>query len=285
MLNGANLGGVKMALKLLRFFSTCSFVVLVLPGFALADWDEADELFERRSEGQEAIAEARAAYEAIAQNATGTELIRAVSQISKLDLFEGEMTLPKSAKAERMAIFKRCWETSVPRIHPDQVGETPNYYYWRGVCLGFWGEAAGPLRALPYVSLLLDLIEGGMEQDTRYEGGGIYRLAAGIYVDKQSQPLGLYDPDKALEMIELSLEQDAFPGDPNPGWMWYDNWRGKGLCLMELDRLEEAKDLLLEKREEIEILQEDEELPFGREPETLWNYRLMQDHLDTIEES
>jgi hypothetical protein len=266
-----------------RFGLVAAFLSFTVSLSALADvWTDADNLFKQREGNRAKIQEARDLYVAILPTVTGQQLIRAVSQLGRLAIYEGVMVLPLSAKAERKRVFRDCWENFAEKIKPAVVGENPAYYYFKGVCLAYWGEAAGTLASLPHVPTIVNMINRGMEGDTRFEGGGIYRLAAGVYSNIKAQPLGLYKPKEALLLIDKSLASAAFPGDPHSGNAYFDNWRGKALVLVELQRHAEAKQLLEAKIAEIEELEAEEELPRGREAETLWNLSAMKEQLQAI---
>ena len=101
------------------------------------DFTTADELFEQRAptkEGAEAISKALAAYIAALDTVTGDDKLYAVSQISRLYIYDGDMTRPESDKKARMRIFDNCLDTLKEHIHPDKVGATPQYYYYKVYC-------------------------------------------------------------------------------------------------------------------------------------------------------
>lgn len=246
---------------------------------------EADTLFKQREESRDKIAQARAEYVALLPSLSGQQLIRAVSQIGRLAIYEGVMVLGDAAVAEKKQVFRDCWENYAEKIKPAVVGENPAYYYFKGACLAYWGEVAGTLASLPYVPTLLDLINKGLASDTRFEGGGVYRLAAGVYSNKKAQPLGLYKPNEALTMIDNALAAAAYPGDPNSGSVYFDNWRGKGLVLVELGRGADAVSMMTAKIQEINDLEEAEELPAGREAEAHWNRSSMERQIADIQQS
>jgi hypothetical protein len=268
------------------FAAALAALTLSAPAFA-DQWTSADSLYAQRENNRAKIADARAAYTAIlnASGAAAQDKIRAATQIGRLSYYEGEMLLAKTDTAERKKVFKACWD-ALDKIKPtsgaNAIPATPNFYFYKGLCMAFWGEAAGTLASLPYVPTLLDMIEKGLAQDTRFEGGGIFRLAAGVYGNKKAQPLGLYQPEKALEMIEKSLVSAAFPGDANSGAKWFDNWRGKATALVELERNADAKTILTSGIAKINDLIDDDELPAGRTPETMWILSKMEEELAAL---
>lgn len=257
--------------------------VMTFASAARADqWTAADAAYQVRENNRAKITEARSAYAAILNSATTEgDKLRAASQLGRLAIYEGDMLLPKTAIAERKQIFSDCWQGFVEKIKPgtNGVGENPAYYYFKGVCLGYWGEAAGPLASLPQVPTLKDVIAKGMLLDKRYEGGGIYRLTAGVYSNKQAIAVGLYKPDEALAAAQQAVAMSAYPGDPASGADYYDNWRSLALCQDEKAMTAEAKATLEEKIAELEDLAASNALPQGREPEARWNLQSMKDHL------
>ena len=264
-------------------------------GTATADiWADADTAFADRLNDREAIAEARTLYKEILETATGPDALRAASQLGRLAIYEGEMLLPKSASEERMEIFSDCWCRDprvsglivpegdcrepgfVDAISPENLGEEhPAYYYFHGVCMAYWGEQASLRQKLAFTSWITWSIDEGQQTDTRFDGGGIHRLTAGVYSNPQADLLGIYQPEYALEEIYKALRSEAYPGDPSNGASYYDNWKGLIEVLMELDRNDEAIEALEEALPELQELIEEDELPAGRGPEAIYNYKSM----------
>jgi hypothetical protein len=261
--------------------------VLTFATAARADqWSAADAAYALREGNRAKIAEARAAYKQILDAATTEgDKLRAVSQLGRLAIYEGEMTLPDSDTAGRKTIFADCWQGFTNKIQPgtNGVGENPAYYYFKGVCLAYWGKAAGPLASLPQVPTLKALIAGGQTQDVRFEGGGIYRLMAGVYSNKAAIAVGLYRPDDALAAAKNAVAQGAYPGDPSGGADYYDNWRGLALTQDEKGLKDDAIATLNDKIAELQDLADNNALPQGREAEAKWNLQQMKDHLARLQ--
>ena len=261
----------------------CSFAmspVTVSQGANAQDWRTAERLYAKRDTGRAAIAQARTAYKSILRQARGADAIRAVSQLGRLAIFEGEMVLPKTAHASRAAVYRDCWENVVERIKPSAESVRtrrahPAYFYFKAVCLAYWGEAIGPVRAISKAGELKETINKGRALDTRFEGGGIFRVGAALFSDTKARAIGLYNTNQALKDADLALRQRAFPGDPNPGNLWFDNYQAKAMVLIRMGRKADAKRVLQVAVEEIEFLKEENELPRGRVPETEWNLRVM----------
>ena len=245
-------------------------------------WAAADAAYAAREANRPKIAEARAGYVTILNAATTEgDKLRAASQLGRRAIYEGEMVLPKTATADRKQIFSDCWQTFAEKIKPGTNGvqENPAYYYFKGVCLAYWGEAAGPLASLPHVPMLKSLIAGGLTQDKRFEGGGILRLQAGVFSNKQAVAVGLYKPDEALAAAQQAVVQGAYPGDPSGGADYYDNWRSLALTQAEKGLKADAIGTLNEKIAELQDLVNNDALPEGRAPEAKWNLQEMKDHL------
>lgn len=260
-------------------------------------WAEADGFYADRKNNRSAIASARSLYKEILVTATGTDALRAASQLGRLAIYEGEMLLPKTASAARKEIFGDCW-CKQPRvgglivpsgscrepgfidsISPQNLGEEhPAYYYFFGVCLAYWGEQGSLREKLAFSGDVTRAVDKGQALDTRFDGGGIHRLAAGVYSNPQADLLGLYQPDYALEEIQKALRVAAYPGDPSTGAAYYDNWQGMIQVLRELQEYDEAIAVMEEVLPELQELIEDDALPRGREPEAIFNYKMLKSH-------
>lgn len=239
------------------------------------DFTAADELFAQRAsteEGAEVISNALAAYRAALDTVTGDEKLYAVAQIARLYIYDGDMTRPESDKKARMRIFDNCLDTLEEYIHPDQVGATPQYYYYKVYCLALWGKAAGPLRILLRAPKLKRAIREGLKLDTRYEGGGLPRMVGAVYLNSRARPIGLYKPDKALTLIEQAIASEGVEDRAYPeiltGADVAENYYHYAEALLKNDRKSEAIEILEQTIAEYEELIELEALPEGREAET-----------------
>jgi hypothetical protein len=262
-------------------------------------WSEAQQLFDARAEGRAKIKMAREKYLGLLGGATSTaEKIQAVSQLGRLALYEGEIILSKDDVEGRKAIFTQCFCASpkvtynpLPRpscespgfvdaISPSKLGEShPAFHYFRAMCTGYWGEIAQPMEKLAYVSWLKEDIAAGQTLDTRFEGGGILRVAAGVYVNPAAAVVQLYNPELAVNMATQALSAGAYPGSPSTGAEYYENHAILANSLQQLDSdrpqsgfkekaIAKAESALKEMDERIEF----EDLPAGREPEFKWYY-------------
>ena len=240
------------------------------------DFTAADELFKQRSpteEGKEAISKALSAYLSALDTVTDDDLLYAVAQIARLYIYDGDMTHAESEKKVRMHIFDNCLDTLKEYIHPKKVGATPQYYYYQVYCMALWGKAAGPLRVLLRAPILKRAISEGLKLDSRYEGGGVSRMVGAIYLNTKARPIGLYKPERALELIETAIASDGVEDRAYPeiltGADVAENYYHYAEALLKNDRKAEAITLLEESIAEYEELIELEALPVGREPEAM----------------
>lgn len=256
--------------------------------FAADPFAAADALYAQRENNHAKIEEARTAYLALlnAGDASTPQKIRAATQLGRLAVYQGEMLYPKTDKDNRKRVFRAgCWEP-LEKISPAAVGETAPYFYFKGVCLAYWGEAAGTIASLPYLPTLLNMIKKIDDADhpefRNFEGGGLYRLAAGVHSNPAARdfPGGLYNPTKAQAEIEAAL---ASPGVQDPvtqttvsGADFYENHRGKGTVLVELGKTAEAKAAYDQGIAVVTEAIDNDNLPVGREPEARWALAKMQ---------
>lgn len=242
------------------------------------DFSRADQLFAGRDktiEGRALIADALDAYKQSLATVSGKELVYAVAQISRLYIYKGDMTYSEDDRKTRMKIFDTCLDTLDEYLKPSVYGSaTPQYYYYKLYCLALWGKSAGPLRVLLRAPVLKKTISEGLKLDTRYEGGGMLRMTAAVYLNEKARPLGLYRPQRALELIQQAIASEAIddPAYPTPlgGTDIAENYYHHAEALLKNDRGAEAIELLEQTISEYEELIELEALPAGREPEAIY---------------
>jgi hypothetical protein len=193
-----------------------SGMVVAAQAFA-ADFTAADALFARRAEGKAIIAEGKDAYASLLASATSEQKIYAVSQMSRLAYYEGLIT-PESEKKDRQDFFKRCWDDVEANIKPEAVGETPQYYFWKGVCMASYSKAKGIAASLSRSAELVSTIEKGLQVDSTYEGGGFYRLGAAVFQNLPPvNPFGpTQDLNRSLQYAELAIASPAYAGERYP---------------------------------------------------------------------
>jgi hypothetical protein len=259
------------------FVATCTGTAFA------ADFSEADALMAKRGDGEAAVATARSAYEQMLPSLSGADLVYAVSRMAQLDTYLAEGVLPHELTDKRRAILLRCHDQLLPRISPDVVGETPEYYYWRGTCLALWADLATTMQRLTKVALLKQLLKGGMALDTRYQGGGIYRVFAGVAIHPGARPVGLYDPQGALEKLNQGIAAPAYRGDVLAGKDYYVNHHYKVEALRALNRKAEALEFARATVAEIEARRDSDTLPEGLEPETLHELKVIHNLVTELE--
>ena len=262
----------------MRFFMSLSCLVLFAGIASAYDFTSADQLFAGRDktiEGRKKIELALDAYRQSLANVSGKDLIYAVAQISRLYVYKGDMTYPEDERRTRMKIFDTCLDTLDDHLKPSVFGRaTPQYYYYKLYCLALWGKSAGPLRVLLRAPVLKKTISEGLKLDTRYEGGGMLRMTAAVYLNEKARPLGLYRPQRAMELIKQAIASEATddPAYPIPlaGTDIAENYYHYAEALLKSDRGAEAIELLEQTISEYEELIELDALPAGREPEAIY---------------
>lgn len=204
-------------MKLAAFVAfSLSGVVCSTQAFA-ADFSAADALFARRAEGKAVIAQGKDAYSAQLGSANKAQKIYAVSQMSRLAYYEGLIT-PESEKKDRQDFFKRCWDDVEANLKPETVGENPQYYFWKGVCMASYAKAKGIAASLSRSAELVSTIEKGIQVDPTYEGGGFYRLGSAVFQNLPPvNPFGpTQDLNRSLQYSELAIASPAYSGEQFP---------------------------------------------------------------------
>jgi hypothetical protein len=273
-------------------------------------FDEADRLFAEREQGRTKVGEARASYSSLLDRVSGDQLVHAVAQLGRLAIYEGEMLLPKTATAERREIFQNCWCKNprrgigggscqdpgfVDRIKTIEGKEHPAYFYFKGACLAYWMEIAGPLEKVAFIGQLESALTQGINvnydlvKGTDYEGGGLLRIAAGVHSNPASAALGYHRPEEAYNEVNRALAAPASIGDPNSGDRYFGNHQMKANVFIQLDKkfpdadwmskgIEFTNQTLLNMTDMIDF----DTFPAGRKPEFLYNYRMLKEHYRTM---
>ncbi len=228
--------------------SAAAALVWVAPVAKAANvFADADAAYAQRENNHAQIAAARAAY--LNQlntnpNLTKVQKIYAVAQLGRLAVYEGEQLTPASDTATRKQIFSDCWDPSstaggyVKYADPAVVGDNPVFYFYKGICMAYWGEVVSPILAIPQLPVLNDLIaKGKVGSNADFEGGGIWRLAAGVHSNPKAQLIpGAYDIEGAKTETANAL---ASPGlkylsnEQISGAQFYENWRIKGTVFVQ----------------------------------------------------
>ena len=267
-----------------------ALAALSLAPAAKADvFAQADAAYAQRENNHEAIATARADYLAVLNgNSNRAQKIYAATQLGRLAIYEGEQLTPKSDTDTRKAIFSDCWQNWVEKINPSAVGENPAYYYFKGVCIAYWGEVVSPILAIPKLPVLNDMIaKGKVGSNADFEGGGIWRLAAGVHSNPKAKPIpGAYQPQAAIEEIANALAsqglKDARANEKVTGQKFYENWRGKATVALENGDVAGAKAAYQQGIAMIQADQANGTAPKSRKAETDWVLATMQSELAAL---
>ena len=169
--------------------------------------ENADALFADREQGNEKIEEALAAYEAAYdESETDATDYYIADKISALYFYQGLIAQTKDEKKE---IYQNCLD----HIEDYSADSTIVYNYWKGACLASWARANGILESLKRAQELVDNIEAGkqLEGAKSFQGGGIYRLGAAVYINLPKGVPGVpsQDPAKSLADVEVALSASA----------------------------------------------------------------------------
>jgi hypothetical protein len=248
---------------MLKTLASLSAFLVASSAFAF-DFSAADALFTKRGEGDQVTntRAARQAYGTSLSRVSGHELMHAVSQMNRLDFFEGMIITDNEAKK---AMFEACSDRTEKLDHA-----AVEYYYWKGVCLASWASANGILSSLRRSGEVESFLLKGRAIDPRFEGGGFDRVLAFVYLRVPPiNPMGpTRDVKKALAAAESAIAAPAYPGEQDPstatGEYFYNVYGVKAEILADLGRKAEGIATIQEAIERIE----QGDLPVGREPET-----------------
>lgn len=260
-------------MSLFHFLQKSVFLIAGVFGLAAAasaaDFGAADALFARRAEGPAVIEQAKSAYADQLGSADRSQKLYAVDRLSRLAYYQGLIT-PDNASEQRKAFFRRCWDDVENIIAPVQVGENPEYYYWKGVCMAQWAKANGIASSLSKSGELVRTLEKGIQVDATFEGGGFYRLGAAVYQNLPPvNPFGpTYDINKSLDWANSAIASPAYSGAENPdtatGDYFYNVYEYRSVAL---DRKGDRSGALATLKGAISRIEQGDVAP-DREPET-----------------
>ncbi len=226
------------------FISSFLLALCALTSFNLAHatpYEEAVLLFNNRAQSRETIQSAKDLFLAIITNKNEEQSRRLTSldYYARLSLYEGEIAKKAWNVKNATAIFEDCISVT-EHLSPKEITTlTPQYTYWRSVCIGLWGANASiptVYRKRKRIREMNELIAVGLKQFPEYDGYGFDRIQAGMYIrSKYLSLLNLYHPDKALAHVEKSLSH---------GSNVYIDYLIKADALIALGRKAEAKGAL-----------------------------------------
>lgn len=231
------------------------------------DFSAADRAYDLRENNLEQIHIARSLYAGALSVGNPAEIIYAVEQMSKLDVYKAAIALEnETAKQVSLACYDNTAKLQTLTEEPSVA-----YFYWRAACLAVWARANGVIASLTRSGELTELIENGIQVDATYEGGGFYRLGAAVYAKLPAiNPFGPRgDVDKAILYADLSIASPAYEGALDPetstGDYFFNVYQYKAEALIKKGEKDAAIAVL---NDAIARLN-DGDLPLGREAETL----------------
>ena len=259
----------------------------VLGGLALSssafgyNFSKADKMFASRSGGFEMASKARNEYEkAFSKTLTAGEEQYAVTQMARLDIYRGGL-LPNIERETVKEVFDGC----LKNLKKIEGAKTQEYYYYHVACLGFRGKAANSRGARAGWALKLKDVQDAAVLSTKkgepVEGLGIFRVLSAVRGNRQAKALpGLYNPAEAVEYAQKALKAPKTEIAPYPdklsGSDYHENYYYLALAQMAVGLEDHSKPMVKAALKTLEDaignltdLEDMDELPKGREPETV----------------
>lgn len=277
--------------------SLFSSIVLSSSAYSNDTFRAADAAFANRSQGYQQATAARQEYGKMLKSLSGTDLLYAVEQMSRLDLFRGNMIEGVSLSNKRAA-FDQCLEN----INKIKNTKSEVYYYYYTACLGSRGKIASTSGRLKYgvkmrnvqnEALAATTVNGALKGG--HDAGGILRVMSAVRGNRKAKPLGLYNPTEAVRFAKLALATEAKQYRPYPdalsGKDYFENYFYLGQSQIALALENREKSAVLEGKtglentiSVIEELEDFDELPRGREPETLYYKGMINQLINFVDE-
>ena len=265
----------------MKVISSLTLSIISIPASAF-DFSNANGLFARRAENDLLIDSARAEYSQALSHVSGHDYIFAVEQMARLMSYKG-LKLIDSNAPQRVQIFQQCMD-DVELINPSLVGATPQYYYWKGVCLAQWGRANGVIQSLVRSQELIDTLDAGVAIDSTYEGGGYYRIKGAFLAKLPSlNPFGpTRDLEESKRLLELSIASPAYSQSSSPesdtGDYYFSTYYYYAETLEAMGLNDQARTIVNESMARIDS----GDIPPSREPEERLAYKYLQLEKDRI---
>lgn len=266
-------------MKLLRCMILPVLGSLALSSVASAyNFSSEDALFAKRGNSFRAATIARNAYQGtLNRTLTESEKKYAVTQVARLDVFRGAMT-PGVDKEDAKDVFEDCLDT----VKTIEYTESQEYYYYHLACVAFRGKLSSSLGRLKWALKLKSAQNEALESmrnKVAFDGGGILRVLSAVRGNRQAKPLGLYNAQEALAFAKRALNTPSTAVRPFPmplsGSDYHENYYYYALALVSVAIDQEDKIIAEKAYREIgnavmrlDDLEDMEELPEGREPET-----------------
>ena len=262
------------------------------------DFSQANDLFSKRQLGFQTATKARVLYErSLKERLSENDKVFAVSQIARLDIFRGGM-INGVKDAVRKDVFEKCIDT----VSSIKNTNRQEYHYFYLSCVAFRGKLSSSLPGRLKWALKMRSAQGAALESTKsqgeyvggFEGGGVLRVMSAVRGNRKAKPVGLYDPSEALRFSERALQSQSrvyrpFP-EPLSGSDFHENnyYVGQakvalGIENNDLNIVIEGKQIIENSIETLDELEELDELPRGREPETNYYKGLMQELLGKIQ--
>ena len=256
------------------------------------DFSRADELFKNRANSFERSTEARKAYEeTLNLNLAKVDKVYAVSQMARLDLYRGAM-LPNIELKQRKKVLEQCVNT----VETIKSTGRQEYYYYHLACVAFRGKLSSMLGRISWALKLKKAQHAALESlktGVAYEGGGILRVLSAVRGNRKAKALKLYNPAEALDFSTRALETPRTTVRPFPedlsGRDYHENsfYLGQAQIAVGVeneDRVMAMKGLntIQETMARLDELEELDELPKGREPETNYYRKQMSEMTEKV---
>jgi hypothetical protein len=183
--------------------------------------DKADKLWNQRADGLDTVNQAMTAYNIALSSAeiSLADKVHAASQWARLAILKGEILNYPSDEAENKDelknLFQDCLNKVETHINPAKSGgslgdDFGRYHYFRLACYSYWFKQLNLGGKLFNKGSFLGVIKeaSGYEQ-TKFEGGGVARFIAGIYVSETARSRNdkdFYKPEESLKLIKMAME-------------------------------------------------------------------------------
>jgi|GEM_PF-1811548 len=197
---------------MLRNIRFCSVVITILLAICVqadGEMDKADRLFEARFDDVKNVAAAKELYAKIIESKSQQSLLRneALDKYGRLALLEGELLRAQLGidKTRAKNIFEDCIQKT-SYLSPENSGSsTPQYTFWRAVCLGLWAQNSGVLAITNWsrIKEMRALVTTGLDKFKTFDNYGFNRLQAGLFLHGKGVlvPGFPFKPQSAWQLI------------------------------------------------------------------------------------
>jgi hypothetical protein len=271
----------------ISFLKTTALTVVAVSTMSLAagsndafavDFSAADTAFAQRTDAA-SRASALKLYTDLLATTSGSEKLYAVEQIARLNYYVASL-VPESDTDGRKKEFGTCLDTA-ELVNPTAFGsDTPQYRYWKALCLASWAKANGVLKSLEKAGEIQGHLQKGIGLDPNYEGGGFYRVSSAVLLNLP--PLFGGDVQKAYDYSQKAIASPAYSGSLNPdtdtGNYFYLAYLYSAQIAEKREGKPQAKAIVEAALARINA----GDLPVGREPETALQKVDLETYLATL---